>query len=169
LIYFQKTTSRLSFCARTHVALSTPLVACKKRYDDLVASLPLGLLPEMNVLLIDAQGMEFEILSGMTTALAAGGGPGSGGGGGFEAAVVEVSHVSVYEVSCCVRKLGFPRSCAHHPCLSLFFFTRLLFLSCGPQGQHLGPDVDALMLSLGFRCEAHCEPCEHCDRLYFRA
>lgn len=100
------------------------------RYDDLVATLPAGLVPEMNVILIDAQGMEYEIVSGMTKALRAPG-PGSGGRG-FDVAVVEVSHVPVYE------------------------------------GQRLGPDVDALMASLGFKCRAHCEPCDHCDRLYRR-
>ena len=56
------------------------------------------MLPEMNVVLIDAQGMEFEILTGMKDALSPGGSPGSGGGGGFDAVVVEVSHISVYEV-----------------------------------------------------------------------
>lgn len=64
-----------------------------------MSSLPSGLLPDMNVLLIDAQGMEFEILTGMAAALAPPSSSRGGNGTGFEAAVVEVSHVSVYEVS----------------------------------------------------------------------
>eukprot|EP00614_Pseudopedinella_elastica_P002842 CAMPEP_0172605644 /NCGR_PEP_ID=MMETSP1068-20121228/25881_1 /TAXON_ID=35684 /ORGANISM="Pseudopedinella elastica, Strain CCMP716" /LENGTH=338 /DNA_ID=CAMNT_0013408105 /DNA_START=263 /DNA_END=1279 /DNA_ORIENTATION=- len=91
------------------------------RLEDLVASLPPGLLPEMNVVTIDAQGMEFEILSGMGALL-----------DGFDVAVVEVSHLHVYA------------------------------------GQHLGTEVDALMHARGFECAAHCEPCDHCDRLFLR-
>ena len=55
------------------------------RYDDLAASLPRGLLPQMNVLTIDAQGMELEILRGMADSLAQ-----------FDVAVVEVSGVEMY-------------------------------------------------------------------------
>lgn len=62
--------------------------------------MPSGLLPDMNILLIDAQGMEFEILTGMAAALAppSSSSPSRDNGTGFEAAVVEVSHISVYEV-----------------------------------------------------------------------
>jgi hypothetical protein len=45
------------------------LSPCDQRFDDLAASLPPGLLPDVNVLLIDAQGMEHEILSGMAGTL----------------------------------------------------------------------------------------------------
>jgi len=55
------------------------------RGDDLFAS-HTGLLPDMNVVLLDAQGMEFEILTGMPETLK-----------DFDVAVVEVSHVPVYK------------------------------------------------------------------------
>mmetsp|Transcript_192 Transcript_192/g.398 ORF Transcript_192/g.398 Transcript_192/m.398 type:complete len:382 (-) Transcript_192:179-1324(-) len=92
------------------------------RLEDLVAQWPPGLLPGMNLLFVDAQGMEFEILKGMGQLLDK-----------FEVAVVEVSHVAVYA------------------------------------GQHLGPEVDALLQSKGFSCRFHCEPCDHCDRLFVRS
>mmetsp|Transcript_20648 Transcript_20648/g.26866 ORF Transcript_20648/g.26866 Transcript_20648/m.26866 type:complete len:227 (-) Transcript_20648:217-897(-) len=94
------------------------------RFDDLLTSIPAGFVPEMNILLIDAQGMEFEILQGMEAFLTE--------TSDIELAIVEVSHIQVYA------------------------------------GQKLGPDVDYLMNVYGFSCKAHCEPCEHCDRLYER-
>ena len=53
-------------------------------FDSLVASLPKGLLPDMNIVTIDAQGMEYEILLGMRSALQH-----------FDVVIVEVSHVPV--------------------------------------------------------------------------
>ena len=56
------------------------------RFDSLVSALPGGLLPEMNVVTIDAQGMEYEILLGMANSLKQ-----------FDVAVVEMSYVPVCE------------------------------------------------------------------------
>jgi len=105
-----------SFVVRARAVCRVPL--CAQRFDDLVASLPPGLLPEVNVLLIDAQGMEHEILAGMASVLG-----GAVSGFAIEAAVVEVSHVPVYagqrlgpDVDALMRAFGF--SCAAHcePC-----------------------------------------------------
>jgi len=86
--------------------------------------MPSGLLPDMNILLIDAQGMEFEILMGMAAALAP---PSSStssrdSGTGFEAAVVEVSHVSVYEVRILLTIPPRPSPLAHPQDFSTFGF-----------------------------------------------
>jgi FkbM family methyltransferase len=59
------------------------------RFDDLVTSIPSGLIPEANLLTIDAQGMEYEILQGMKHFLTS--------TDDIEVAVVEVSHTTMYK------------------------------------------------------------------------
>eukprot|EP00614_Pseudopedinella_elastica_P007919 CAMPEP_0172607982 /NCGR_PEP_ID=MMETSP1068-20121228/28100_1 /TAXON_ID=35684 /ORGANISM="Pseudopedinella elastica, Strain CCMP716" /LENGTH=377 /DNA_ID=CAMNT_0013411123 /DNA_START=340 /DNA_END=1474 /DNA_ORIENTATION=- len=66
---------------------SEPLRVRTRRTEDLIASLPAGLVPEMNVLHVDTQGTEFEVLRGMGKLLRA----------KFDVAVVEVSHVALYQ------------------------------------------------------------------------
>ena len=56
------------------------------RYDDWKQSIPRGLLPEMNTLVVDVQGMDYEVLQGMGDEL-----------GNFDVLMVEVSSEPVYE------------------------------------------------------------------------
>jgi len=56
------------------------------RYDDWKRGIPRGLLPTMNTLVVDVQGMDYEVLEGMGEELAQ-----------FEVLLIEVSSAAVYQ------------------------------------------------------------------------
>jgi len=94
------------------VELASAITVSTTRYDEWKTGIPKGLLPDMNVLVVDVQGMDYEVLQGLGVELE-----------GFEVLLVEVSSVELYagqrmahEVDALVASLGFVcvDSCA--PC-----------------------------------------------------
>lgn len=94
------------------VATELAIEVWTTRYDEWQASIPEGLLPAMNVLVVDVQGMDLEVLEGMGELL-----------GRFDVLLVEISTVELYagqrlalETDAYVKRWGFYCHGGCEPC-----------------------------------------------------